>query len=101
MSTRARWATILMLALAAGTFAPPAVQASLKIDTTVTGRVTDLRGGDTIFLDGHPYKVLPNSLAARNFSSLRMGQVVELVLNGPPGKDTSRVTAISTREQAQ
>ena len=98
MSMRKRLAAILMLGLAAGALLAPAAEASRMVDTTVTGRVTDVRGGDTIVLDGRSYRVLPGSPAARMLSQVHAGQVVELVLNGEPGKDATRVTVIHTHE---
>jgi hypothetical protein len=99
MSMRTRLAKVLLLALTAGALAAPAAEASRPIETTVSGRVTDVRGGDTIVVDGRSFRVLPGSPAARTLAQIHAGQVVELVLSGEPGKDATRVTVISTREQ--
>jgi hypothetical protein len=99
MSMRKRLAAILMVALTVGALAAPSAEASRVVDTTVTGRVTEVRGGDTIVLDGKIYRVLAGSPAAQTLSHIHAGQVVELVLNGEPGKDATRVTVIHTHEQ--
>lgn len=101
MNTRTRLAATLMLALAAAALAPPAAQASHVVDTAVTGRVTDLRGGDTIVVEGRSYRVLADSPAAKILGQIRPGQVVDLVLNGDPAKDSTRVLVISVHGQPQ
>ena len=99
MSIRKRLAAVLMLALTAGALAAPAAEASRMVNTTVTGRVTEVRGGDTIVLDGKSYRVLAGSPAAQTLSHVHAGQIIELVLNGEPGKDATRVTVIHLHEQ--
>ena len=99
MNTRTRLTATLMLALAAATLSPPPVQASHVIETTVSGRVTDVRGGDTIFVEGRGYRVQPYSPAAKLIGQIRPGQVVDLVLNGDAAKESTRVLVINVRGQ--
>jgi hypothetical protein len=99
MSMRTGLAATLMLAVAVLALAPPAAEASRVVDTAVTGRVTDVRGFDTIVVEGRSYKVQPDSPAAKVIGRIRAGQIVDLVLTGEPGKDTTRVTVINVHGQ--
>jgi len=99
MSMRIRWLAILLFAIGAGTAAVPSAEASRLVGTMVTGKVTDLRGGDTILIGTKAYRVQPDSPAARMLDQVRVGTVVDLSLNGDAGNSATRVTAIRVHDQ--
>jgi hypothetical protein len=90
---------MLCVAVAVGTATVPVAQASRPVGVTITGQVTEVRGGDTILLGTKSYRVLPDSQAARALGRIHPGSVVDLVLNGEPGDAASRVILINPHEQ--
>ena len=99
MKLRTRWLAILTLALATVATAPPPAQASHVVDTTVTGRVSEVRGSDALVVNGRTFRVLPGSPAAKTIGEVRSGMMVELVLNGDPSKDATRVIVINLQNR--
>ena len=94
MSIRTRVLPALALAVALGSAGvAPAARASHPVEAVVSGKVTDIRS-DTIYVAGKPYKILPNSAAARELGKVHPGAAVNLVLNGPAGDAATRVIGI-------
>lgn len=60
----------------------------------VTGTVTASPASGTVEIDGHAYHVKPNSAAAKALSSLYVGEVVDVVLDGPPAGGSVEVISI-------
>ena len=97
--SRRRFAVLVTLALAAGTLAGSAAEASRPVVMPVTGRVSEVRGEDVIVVDGKSYRVLPGSPAAHAIARVHAGQVVDLVFNADASQASSRVISITLHEQ--
>lgn len=80
----------------AGVAAP--ARASRPVDGQLTGKVTDLRGNDTVYVEGRPFKVQPNSAASRMLGAIRVGTRVDVVLSAPPSDPTARIIGIVPHE---
>jgi hypothetical protein len=83
----------LALALAAQLFmaGPAAASRAMPI---VTGRVSAVYGYDRIDVDGRAYTVRLGSGAYENLNNFSTGQIVDLVLDGPPEAPETRVVEI-------
>jgi hypothetical protein len=73
--------------------------ASRPVDGQLSGKVTDVRGGDTIYVEGKPYKVQPKSAASKMLGSIRVGTRVDVVLSGAPSDPATRVIGIVPHEK--
>jgi hypothetical protein len=81
----------------AGVAAP--ARASRPVDGQVTGKVTDLRGNDTVYIEGKPFKVQPKSAASKMLSTIHIGTRVDVVLSAPPTDPTARIIGIMPHEK--
>jgi hypothetical protein len=73
--------------------------AARPVDGQLSGKVTDVRGNDTIYVEGKPYKVQPNSAASKVLGKIRVGTQVHVALSGAPGDPKSQITGIVPHEQ--
>ncbi len=73
--------------------------ASRPVDGQLSGKVTDVRGGDTIYVAGKPYKIQPNSAAAKMLGQIRVGATVDVALSGAPNDPAARVIGIMVHEK--
>ena len=92
MKLATRYAAIAALVVA---ISGPAALASRPVLMPVTGRVSEVRGEDTIVVDGKSYRILAGSPAAQAIGRVHAGQVVDLVFNGEPAQMSSRVIEIN------
>ncbi|HEY7928579.1 MAG TPA: hypothetical protein VID71_01120 [Steroidobacteraceae bacterium] len=83
------------LALAALALSPAPAHAGMPLQPQVTGQVSSVEGSTAVRIDGTTYLIAPNSPAADAIRSVRPGDTIGLVLNGPPGSSTSEVISIS------
>ncbi len=80
--------------IALGLFLQPTVSWSSRAYTqVVTGTVTAAPSSSTIEIDHHSYAVKPNSAAAKAMVSIYVGEMVDMVMDGPPN-GTSEVISI-------
>jgi hypothetical protein len=86
---------LVMLALAAGSVAAtsPAL-ALVALSPQVTGHITAIPSSTTIVIDGKQYLVKVDSAAFNQLSSLQVGEIVGLVMDGPASSSSSHVIAI-------
>lgn len=66
---------------------------SRAYNPVVTGTVTAAPSSGTIEIDHHSYAVKANSAAAKALLSVYVGEVVDMVMDGPPN-GTSEVISI-------
>jgi hypothetical protein len=78
--------------IAAAVCSAPAM-ASRVVQPQVTGHVTAI-AGSTISVDGHQYLIGAGSIAAQKVGTFHVGDLVGLVLNGPPTSSASQVILI-------
>lgn len=71
-----------------------AAAANTPASNIVTGPVTGVSGGDHISVNGHLYAVKASSPASNALQQVRVGQVVDVVLDGPPNSSTAQVVVI-------
>ena len=65
----------------------------------VTGEVTATPVSGTIEVEHKSYQVKPHSLADKILRQIKFGQIVDLVLDGPPDSGKSQVVAINPHAQ--
>ena len=82
---------VLALAIPAGT-----ALATRIPDFTVSGTVTSAAGSQ-IVIDGKTYNVQVQGSALRELEQVQAGQVVDVILSGPPGAAGTQVVAIHVR----
>lgn len=81
-------------AIALGLFLQPTVGWTTRAySPMVTGTVTAAPSSSAIEIDHHTYQVKPNSAAAKAMISIYVGEVVDMVMDGPPN-GTSQVISI-------
>jgi len=92
-------ARLTLAALAAAGLAAAAVGtcawAGMPLQPQVTGQVSAVQGTTAVTINGTTYLIAPNSPAATAVRTVTPGEVIGLVLNGPPGSATSEVVYIS------
>lgn len=72
-------------AIALGLFLQPTVGwSSRAYSPMVTGTVTAAPSSGAIEIDHHTYHVKPNSAAAKAMVSIYVGEMVDMVMDGPP-----------------
>jgi hypothetical protein len=71
------------------------VSANRVIGVTVTGQITAVHGDSEIVVQGKTYRIKPGSPAYNVLKTLTPGQLVDLLLDGPPGNSASAVIAIA------
>lgn len=69
--------------------------ASRMAGPTITGYVNAVSGVDLITINGQQYRVESGSAAASVLPSLKPGELVDAVLDGPPTSSASEIVAIS------
>jgi hypothetical protein len=94
MKLRKLWMTVAALALACS-FRPDSGWASRAYNDLVTGEVTATPISGQIEVDHKTYQIKPNSLADQVFRHFTPGQVVDLVLDAPPGNKNAMVVSIT------
>jgi hypothetical protein len=72
----------------------PALASKLMVPSTISGTITSSAVGGTISIDGHTYKIQPQSQAATEAGNLPAGQSVEVKLSGSPDSQASQVVEI-------
>jgi hypothetical protein len=60
----------------------------------ITGTVTAAPSSGTIEIDQHSYHVRAGSAAAAALSSIYVGEIVDIVVDGPPNSNSAEVTSI-------
>jgi hypothetical protein len=76
----------LTAAIAAALFLQPNIGWSTRhYAPMTTGTITAAPSSGTIEIDHHTYRVRPNSTAAKALVSLYVGEIVDIVTDGPPG----------------
>ena len=82
----------LLAVLAASLHAAPGFATRIAADV-VSGSVTSVAGGH-IVIGSKSYNIQLTGPALNQMQQLHVGQVVDLVLNGPPGAAATQVVAI-------
>lgn len=77
----------------------PAAWASRPIGSAVSGEVTATPTSGRIQVAHHVYRIKVNSPADKNFRSFNQGQLVDLILDGPPDSQSSSVLVIAAHTQ--
>lgn len=86
--------SLAVTAIAMGLLFQPTVSWSTRAyDPVVTGTVTASPSSSTIEVDHHGYHVKANSAAAKAMISIYVGEMVDMVMDGPPN-GTSEVISI-------
>jgi hypothetical protein len=86
---------VLAAALTLGLLGSGTALATRVPGVQVTGQVTAVSRTDAITVDGHLYLILAGSPAAQQVVNIKVGQVVDLQLNGPANTSASEVISIS------
>ncbi|MDP9084391.1 MAG: hypothetical protein M3N50_11595 [Pseudomonadota bacterium] len=68
--------------------------ATRVLGVQVTGEVTATPMSDQIEVDHHVFHFEPNSLADKTARSIRVGQIVDLVLDAPANSPSAHVMSI-------
>ena len=90
-----------ILGLLAGTFAlavclrPSVAWTTRAYASVITGAVTAVPQSGEIEIAHHLYHVKANSAAAKALSSFSVGQKVDAVLDGPPGKPATEILSLA------
>ncbi len=84
----------LALAFAAAAALAATAAASTIHQAQVTGHVTAISGSSSISVDGHQYMIGAGTLAFQSIGAIHIGDMVSLVLNGPPNSSASQVILI-------
>ena len=82
-----------LLVIAANLCVSAQVLASRLADI-VTGKVTALPGGAQLVVDGKTYYLRLDGQALAQLQSVRVGETVDLALDGPPQATASKVVTI-------
>lgn len=89
------------LGLLAATFAlavclrPGVAWTTRSYASVITGAVTAAPQSGEIEIAHHLYHVKPNSAAAKVLGSFSVGQKVDAVLDGPPGKPATEIVSLT------
>jgi hypothetical protein len=87
---------VAALALGAlGAHTPPA-WASMVVQVQVTGQVSAVEGTTAVTINGTTYLIAANSPAYQTIQSVKVGDTIGLVLDGPSGASTTQVVGIVT-----
>jgi hypothetical protein len=96
---KARNTVLTVVAAIAGLWLMAApVSANRVIGVTVTGQITAVHGDSAIVVQGTTYRIKPGSPAYNVLKTLTPGQLVDLLLDGPPGNSATSVVAIATHQ---
>jgi len=93
-----KWIAIAMVT-AVACCAPPAFSARVMSNVLV-GTVTGV-SGNQIVVDGKSYSVKVDGPTLRELQSIQVGEVVDLMLDGPPQAAGSQVIGIHAHEAQQ
>jgi hypothetical protein len=98
MKISIRWIAMAVIATVIS-LQPNAGWSSQMFSVAVTGEVTATPVSSTIEVEHKSYHVKPHSLADKNLRQIKYGQIVDLVLDGPPDSGKSQVVAINPHAQ--
>jgi hypothetical protein len=87
-------ASLAALVLALSFAAAPISLATHVLGDTITGYLTAPPGAGRVVLDGHIYALRDGVVTPNELASFRVGQLVDLVLDGPANSSASRVMLI-------
>jgi hypothetical protein len=76
------------------TIGTPAAFAMKPAGNVIRGTLTATSNGDTLSLDGHPYRIKAGSPAVEAIRKCPKGAVVDVLLNGPPNTAASEVIGV-------
>lgn len=98
MTISIRWFAMAIIATTLS-LQPHAGWSSQMFSVAVTGEVTATPVSGTIEVAHKSFQVKPHSLADKILRQIKYGQVVDLVMDGPPDSGKSQVVAINLHSQ--
>ncbi len=90
---RLRNAALALAVVVAATLAGSAAASTIR-QAQVSGHVTAIGGTSSISIDGHTYLIGAGTLAYQSIGSIRVGDIVSLVLDGAPNSSAAHVILI-------
>jgi hypothetical protein len=87
--------TLTVAAIALGLCLQPTTSwSSRHYSQVVSGTVTAAPTSDAIEVDHHSYQIKRNSAASKAFLGIFLGEVVDVVMDGPPNSTTEVISII-------